>query len=150
MYADDTQLYYHCKITDLISTISKINLDLQNILAYSNNNCLKLNSDKSNFIIIGSKHKLNKVKELMLPPITLHNDVIKRKFTVKNLGVIFDETLSWTSHVNKMISTAYFKFRNVYRFKKFLSHESKVTICESYVLCHFNYCDSVYSTSLTF
>ena len=43
-----------------------------------------------------------------------------------------------------MVSSAFFKLKQVYRFKKFLSHESKVNVCESYVLCHFNYCDSVY------
>ena len=42
------------------------------------------------------------------------------------------------------MSTAYFKLKQVSRFKNFLSHESKIAVCESYVLCHLNYCDSVY------
>ena len=144
MYADDTQLYYHCKISDAMSTITKINHDLNSISLYSKNNCLNLNTGKSNFIILGSIGNLSKIKQMSLPPIVLNNDVIERKKTVKNLGVIFDETLSWSTHVNKMISKAYYKLRKIYRFKKFLTRESKITICESYVSSHLNYCDAVY------
>ena len=144
MYADDTQLYYHCKLNQVSAVIEKINSDLQNIHLFSNENCLKLNTGKSNFIIIGSKPNLNKLKQLDLPPIVLNNEPIERKYHVKNLGVIFDESFSWTNHVNKIVSTSFFKLRQVYRHKKFLSFESKVKVCESYVLCHLNYCDSVY------
>ena len=76
--------------------------------------------------------------------IVLNNKIIERKTHVKNFGVIFDENFTWKNHVNKAISTAYFKLRQVYRHKNFLSEDSKITICESYVLCHFNYCDSVF------
>ena len=144
MYADDTQLYYHCSVDKIASVIAKINTDLQNVFLFSNDNCLKLNSGKSNFIIIGSNHNLNKIKQQNLPPIVLNHEIIERKTHVKNLGVIFDEYFSWTNHVNKIISSAYFKLRQVYRFKNFLSQESKISVCETYVLCHLNYCDSVF------
>ena len=144
MYADDTQLYYTCKVNQISSVINKINIDLKNVQLFSDNNCLKLNTGKSNFIIIGSRANLNKLKDQDLPPIVLNNDIIERKYHVKNLGVIFDECFSWTNHVNKIVSTAYFKLKQVSRFKNFLSHESKIAVCESYVLCHLNYCDSVY------
>ena len=144
MYADDTQLYYHCKVSQIVQVIAKINTDLQNVNLFSSDNCLKLNSGKSNFIIIGSRVNLNKLKSINLPPLTLNNEVIERKYSVKNLGVIFDECFTWNKHVNKIVSSAFFKLRQVSRYKKFLSHESKVNVCETYVLCHFNYCDSVY------
>ena len=144
MYADDTQLYYHCKVSEIASAINKINFDLQNVNLFSDDNCLKLNTLKSHFIIIGSTANLNKLKNQDIPPIVLNQAIIERKHHVKNLGVIFDESFTWTKHVNKIISSAFFKLRQVYRYKKFLSHKSMVNICESYVLCHFNYCDSVY------
>lgn len=144
MYADDTQLYYHCTLNQIETTISRINQDLERVQLFSNNNCLKLNSTKSNFIIIGSRPNLSKLSQKTLSPIVLNNKIIERKTHVKNLGVIFDEPFTWTKHVNKSISTAYFKLRQVYRFKNFLSEDSKKTVCESYILCHFNYCDSVY------
>ena len=144
MYADDTQLYYHCTLNQIETTINRINKDLENVQIFSNNNCLKLNTTKSNFIIIGSRPNLSKLSKKTLPPIVLNNKIIERKTQVKNLGVIFEESFTWTKHVNKSISTAYFKLRQVYRFKNFLSEDSKKTICESYILCHFNYCDTIY------
>ena len=139
IYADDTQLYYHCKVSEIASAINKINFDLQNVNLFSNDNCLKLNTLKSHFIIIGSTANLNKLKNQDIPPIVLNHAVIECKHHVKNLGVIFDESFTWTKHVNKIISSAFFKLKQVYRYNKFLSHKSMVNICESYVLCHYNY-----------
>ena len=51
MYADDTQLYYSCKCENVDDTIKDINSDLNRISKYSKTNCLKLNTDKSKFII---------------------------------------------------------------------------------------------------
>ena len=58
LYADDTQLYYTCKVEESNATIAKINSDLDRIYAYSKRNCLKLNAAKSKFIIIGSRPNL--------------------------------------------------------------------------------------------
>ena len=145
MYADDTQIYYHCKWSEVNTVIPKINQDLDRVLNFSTNNCLKLNASKSYFIIIGSKYNLNKIKGMDLPPVILDRNCIERKFNVKNLGVIFDETFSWVNHVNKLVSTAYFKLKQSYRFKNFLSQDAKISLCEGYILSHFNYCDTVYN-----
>ena len=72
-------------------------------------------------MIISSAPSIKKLKDLELPPIILDNKPVERKTTVKNLGVLMDETFTWTPQVNKMISTDYFKFS--YRFKNFLSQK---------------------------
>ena len=141
LYADDTQLYYTCKVDEVNETIDRINSDLSNISKFSKNNCLKLNAGKSKFIIIGSRPNLKKLKSINLKQIKLDNEVIEREFEVKNLGVMFDETLSWARHVNLTVARAYGKLKNVWRFNKFLSEKSKLSICETYILSNFNYCD---------
>lgn len=150
MYADDTQLYYNCKVSDVINEIDKINVDLKAVEQFSDKNCLKLNTAKSIYIILGSHYNLLKLKHISLPPIVINNKLIERKTHVRNLGVTFDEVLSWTKHINLIVGKAYGKLKQVYRFKKFLSHESKIRICESYVLSHFNYCDVVYQNMSDF
>ena len=60
LYADDTQLYYKCKVEDANATIDQINSDLENISNFSKRNCLKLNAGKSKYIIIGSRPNLKK------------------------------------------------------------------------------------------
>jgi hypothetical protein len=66
MYADDTQLYYSCKCEQANDTIKNINSDLNRISKYSKNNCLKLNAEKSKYIIIGSRQNLKKLRILSL------------------------------------------------------------------------------------
>ena len=144
LYADDTQLYYNCKVNNISETIKKINTDLNGIADFSKRNCLKLNNDKSNYIIIGSHQNLIKLSKIPLPPVKIGDIPIERKTQVKNLGVIFDETLSWDKHINKTIGKAYGKFKKVCRFKKFLSQDVKLNIGEIYILSQFNYCDSLF------
>ena len=74
----------------------------------------------------------------------MNNKPIERKNHVKNLGIIFDETLSWDKHINKCIGKAYGKLKQTYRFKNFLSNEAKLNISEIYILSQFNYCDSLF------
>ena len=121
LYADDTQLYYRCSLNNLLDTMHKINSDLKGIADFSNRNCLKLNNDKSNYIILGSHPNLKTISRMVLPVININNQPIKRKNEVKNLGVIFDETLSWDKHINRCIGKAYGKLKQAYRFKNFLS-----------------------------
>ena len=91
------------------------------------------------FIIIGSKQNIAKINELDLPSIKINNKAIKREKTVKNLGILFDENLSWDAEINKCISNGYYKLKQAFRYKHFLTKESKKIIVQSYILSQFNY-----------
>ena len=143
LYADDTQLYLSCKVEDLPRIIHQINSDLDRIASFSLRNCLLINEGKSKYIILGSKNNISKLKQTVLPPVTMNNVVIERVTEIRNLGVTFDETLSWEKHINNIVSKAYGKLRQAYRHIRFLSIESRKTIVESYVLSQFNYCDVI-------
>ena len=39
---------------------------------------------------------------------------------------------------------AYGKFKQAFRFKKFLSQKAKLNISETYILSQFNYCDALF------
>ena len=143
MYADDTQLYYSCKCEKVNETIKDINSDLDRISKYSKNNCLRLNSEKSKFIIIGSRQNLKKLKNIPLDPIKIDNNIIEREYEAKNLGVTIDEELTWVRHVNLLIAKAYGKLKHGFRFKNFLNESSKLKLTETYILSQFNYGDIV-------
>lgn len=58
---------------------------------------LHANADKTQAIIIGTRKYLNmldKVKNIIV-----NGETVKYCSNVKNLGVIFDETLSWKEHL---------------------------------------------------
>ena len=69
--------------------------------------------------------------------------ILEREKQLKNLGVTFDEYMSWVKHTNT-VCKAYSSLRTLYRFKRFLSVSAKKSLCESLVLSHFNYCDGLF------
>ena len=143
MYADDTQLYYSCKCEDVNGTIENINSDLSRISEYSKKNCLKLNAEKSKYIIIGSRQNLKKLKTIHLDPVRIDGKLIEREYEAKNLGITFDEELSWIRHVNLLIAKSYGKLKQGFRFKNFLNEGSKFKMTETYILSQFNYGDII-------
>ena len=102
-----------------------------------------MNASKSKFIVIGSRPNLKKLKSTVLKEIKLGPDTIEREFSVKNLGIMFDEYFSWSKHVNLITAKAYGKLRQAYRFKKILSSEAKWNLSETYILSQFNYGDII-------
>lgn len=58
---------------------------------------------------------------------------------MKNLGIAFDEELTWTRQLNLAIAKAYGNLKNALRFKYFLSEPSEQKLIETYVLSPFNY-----------
>ena len=143
-YADDTQVYTKCKITEIESCIEKINSDLKSIAQFSEKNCLDLNAGKSKFIILGTGHNMSVLNKKILPPVVINNKPISRENTVVNLGVIFDENLSFYNHINDVVSNSIGKLKHAFRFKNFLSQQAKIIIVEFYVLSNLNYCDILF------
>ena len=143
MYADDTQAYKRSTLDNVNSTIQKINSDLERVSKYSDNNCLKINADKSNYIIIGSKDHTTKLQEIRLDDIVINNEPIKRETVTTNLGIEFDQNLTWEKQITKQVQTGYFKLKQLYRFKNFLSEKCKARLIETYVLSQLNYGNTV-------
>ena len=143
-YADDTDLLFETNIDNVNETIAKANNVLEKINTYCNDNFLNLNAGKSKFMFIGSKPAIKKLENTVLFDIQINGSNLERVKLAKNLGVTFDEVLSWRKHVNLNISKAVGSFINLSRFKRFLNTKSKCLLSESIVLSRFNYCDSVY------
>ena len=67
-------------------------------------------------MVISTKKKVSDFDNLALPEITIDNNLIEREKNLKNLGVIFDENLTWIKHINKSVCKAYGSLRSLYRF----------------------------------
>ena len=68
---------------------------------------------------------------------------------VKNLGVLFESTLSMNTHVNKICSTAFNYLYDLGRIRTYLSRESTETVIrELFVLfvSHVHYCQLISET----
>ena len=90
MYADDTHLTY--SNGNIHSVQSSLNEDLLNINRWLTANKLTLNMTKTEFILIGSRQKLNNLPSL--PSLNINNVPIKHYHCPKSLGLLIDENLT--------------------------------------------------------
>ena len=85
LYADDTQLFFSFRPSDVHSSITYLHGALQQISCWITSNPLTLNSSKTEFLSIGLKQQLAKLQNISLN--TTHS--------ARNLGFIFDENLTF-------------------------------------------------------
>ena len=90
-YTDDTQLCISLSIQKLKNCLN----DIQNFMF---TNKLKLNPDKTEFILIGSKN--NRKQFLPHFPINILGNQVSPAQSVKNLGVVFDSSFTFSDHVS--------------------------------------------------
>ena len=96
MFADDTNLFYsHKSITTLFPIVNS-QLKLVNELFLANK--LSLNAKKTKYVLF---HEVSMCDSLPshLPTMTFNNIEIKRENSIKFLGVIIDENLTWKNHI---------------------------------------------------
>ena len=73
---------------------------------------LKLNGDKTECLVISTKHVLKSLSKLEF----IFGDlVIRPTSSAKNLGVLFDSSLSYQQHVGNVCKKAYFQIHNIGR-----------------------------------
>ena len=136
-YADDVQLKKGTKVENINDSITEINQDLSSISNYCRNSALTINEKKCHYMIIGTKPALKKVDDLILKEMVINNKIIERVKFARNLGLTYDEVLSWRRHVNILVGRAISKLKDLNRFKKFLNEESKKLLCDSLILSQF-------------
>lgn len=101
--------------------------------------------------------KVNSSKTLMLmvaPPSVLDSIIIKGTFIngccirfvseAKNLGVILDSLLSFSSQVKKVVKTCFNTLRKISRIRRFLTRNELQLLATALVLSQLDYCNALY------
>ena len=103
MYADDTQVYIELSQSDTHKSISSLSDCLTDISLWMKSSKLKLNSNKTEFIIIGTKQQRHKLSDHF--PVKLLDNDISPSDSVRNLGVIFDSDFSFHKHISNIYAS---------------------------------------------
>ena len=139
LHADDTVIYYSS--TSITDIEDKINQDLFNVAAWLDNNLLTLNLDKSEFIIIGSPHKLKLCGNVK---ITIYNCAVKLTTSLKYLGVRINCHLTWSDHIDEIISKCNQRIGILRRVHDLLPLNTRITLYKSLVLSLLDYADIIW------
>lgn len=133
MYADDTQLYLSFDLKnscDEITARSRIESCIKDIKVWMTVNKLKLNDDKTEFLIISSKYHKSKptTNSLQIASSNIHASC-----NARNLGIVFDNTLSMEDHIKNMCKSTYFQIRNINLIRKVLDDDTAATLVHALV-----------------
>ena len=150
LYADDSQLYISFNPLSDMDRHAKLDMIKQCLLEIKRwmaHNFMKLNEDKTQFLLLGKKTIVDRHSELslelspkMIIPLTDYkND------SAKSLGVKLDSTLSMKRQMNDVRRKCFWTLTNLGNFGHYLSEDLKISLVKTLVLSKLDYCNALYA-----
>ena len=139
-YADDTQLYI--EIGNIQDTKDKISALLSDIKKWMCERKLKLNDSKTEVVLIRGNLRNSVVDEF--GNLDFEGSQLDPHLFVKNLGIIFDSSLSFRNHINSVVKACNFHIRNLYAIRKYLNKQSLLALVYSLIVPRVDYCNSLF------
>ena len=120
--------------------LSRLKVCLKDIKTWMICNFLLLNSDKTEVIVFGPKHLRDTLSNDIA---TLDGITLASSTTVRNLGVIFDQEMTFNSHIKQISKTAFFHLRNIAKIRRILSQNDAEKLVHAFVTSRLDYCNSL-------
>ena len=122
--------------------VQNLNIDLVNIQKWLAKNKLKVHTEKTKFIFIGSPHNLNNnVRER---PVEMNKNSVPQVNTFRCLGVDLDEKLSWKNHIDSVCHTISAGIGAIKRIKPYVPHKTLQDVYKTLIQPHFDYCSPLW------
>ena len=102
-------------------------------------NFLQLNESKTEILLFGPPQSIPFLHS------QLGNLSQNVKSVARNLGVMFDSSLSFNHQVTKVIQSCFFQLRNIAKIKSFLSYSDLEKVIHAFIYSRLDYCNSLYS-----
>ena len=141
-YADDTQLYttftynneFECN-----NTMARLHDCLADIDTWMTLNRLKLNKGKTELLVLHSRHR----PPPAFAPLKIGSEVILPSDSARNVGVIFDNTMTMVPPIHSTCKSAFYHLRNIARIRKFISPKTTETLVHAFVNSKLDYSNSL-------
>ena len=128
------------KPAEAVGMINKVASCIEEIDRWMSSNRLKLNSEKTQFIWLGSRQQLSKVG---IDHIHLGNHAVTSQSTVCNLGVHLDGQLTMKVHVQRISQTSFYQLRQLRSVRRSLSVNACTALVHAFVTSRLDYCNSL-------
>ena len=108
IYADDTQLYISFKCKDPLESLTRLNMCISDIRVWMIKNKLKINDSKIWVVLSVS------VGDMQVSPSS----------KVRDLGVVFDQYLTFHDHISGICKSTHFHLRGIGRIHNLLTFDA--------------------------
>ena len=103
---------------------------------------LKLNPEKTEFIVFGSKAQRQKIASYF--PVSILGSLLLPVDSVRNLGVWFDAEFSLSEHVKRTCKACFLQMCDLRRIRQYLTPEVAVLAANALVSSRLDYCNSLF------
>jgi hypothetical protein len=138
IYADDTQVYIGFQSAEAESVLKKLEACIEEVCNWMTAHKLKLNDDKTEFMVISSKHILSKINDLSFH---IGSAGVHPAECARNLGVMMDCVMNMNAQVRAICRSAYFHLHNIGAIRKYLTKEVTAQLIHSFVTSRLDYCN---------
>ena len=126
LFADDTSILE--VITDPVTSFEKINRDLSRLHVWSNQWLVKFNPTKTKYIIFTKK-----LQTLNYTDLYINNEKLQKVRQHKQLGIIFNDRMTWEHHINENCKKAMNRLTALKRIGSKIPRKSKFTIYIAFI-----------------
>ena len=130
-FADDATAHTSNKDIEIIN--AELQSDFSIAISWSKQNKLPINHDKTTYMVLGAKKRIKGEYHLVLKA---DNHTIDKVTKQRLLGIIIDDHLTWTAHIDYLCSTLAYLLKSRYFDnyphtcpKRFKSSTIKVIFC---------------------
>ena len=123
--------------TYVIATIESC---ITSIKYWMDGNRLKMNSAKTDFILIGSRQQLVKCKTTS---ILANDETVQRSSIIKYLGALIDERLSFKQFINNKCRIDMWNLQKLKAIRNVLTDDACKTLVSTLVLLHLDYANAI-------
>ena len=142
LYADDVQLLFVRPAGELEKLKNDAEIALTHIKDWYSSNGLKVNANKTQCIILGSKANTRRVPENFV--VDCMDAKIPLDNRVKSLGVWFDPNMTFEHHVGMLCSKLNGTLMFLSKTKRQLDFKSRLLVINALIFSHLNYCPTIW------
>ena len=100
------------------------------IQLWMDDNFLKLNDAKTEFIMFGTPNDLKRVSEWTA---SVGTEEVFPSMIVRNIGAMMDSVLSMESHISNVRKSCYLQIQNLSKLRNYLSEEAAKSLTHAFV-----------------
>ena len=136
IYADDIQLVISFNCIDPLEALPKLNSFISDIKVWMIKSNCKINDSETEFNVFRSPQP----KHFCRLSISVKNSIISQSSKARDIGVIFDQSLSFDDNISGLCSNSpHFHLRNIGRIRAWLSYEVTAELLHTLITTRIDY-----------